>query len=167
MADLPPGGVWGPLLVGYWWPGSPDAPARGVQYWRQQQETKYDEGKTLKNAKAQLLSRNGGKTADDLATRYVERETKLNVTGDQCFIKSERSAWVVNYVNNLRSELADIAEQGRDEIEQIIANKDDSIATKVTKINAVIAAKNGRANHKGGIAMGKHSASTLACGFAV
>ncbi|MCV6984822.1 DUF5632 domain-containing protein [Mycobacterium shinjukuense] len=149
-ADLPPG-RWSALLVGAWWPARPDAPMAGVTYWRQAGELKRNEASDLQNERSQL-SRNRGRTADDLLERYWRGEQRLATIAHQCEVKSDQSDRVADAVNYLRDRLTEIAQSGNQQIDQILAGK-GPIEAKVAAANLVIEQSNAMADSAGATAM--------------
>lgn len=121
--DLPPG-RWTALLIGPWWP-APSAAMRGAgQYWRQAclQQEQYSQALTsLQNI---LAANNEGHTADDLVARYHDGAKFHMDLAEKYQKKAEAFDSGADAVDYLRSRLAEIARQGDQDIDRILASKE-------------------------------------------
>ncbi|MCV6986371.1 DUF5632 domain-containing protein [Mycobacterium shinjukuense] len=120
-ADLPPG-RWTAALVGPWWPAPPAALRAAAQHWATWAMQKQELARKLIN-QHDLLSRNQGRTAEDLIGRYL-RGAKSEVTKAEKYeIKKGAFNTAADAIDYLRSRLTEIAGEGNKEIDDVLASK--------------------------------------------
>ena len=121
-ADLPPG-KWTAALIGAWWP-SPSTALRGAaQHWNQSCAQQQQHSQDLRNQWTQIAAHNQGHTADDLISRYQDGEKFHLDLAEKYRTKAAAFDSGADAIDFLRSRLADIANGGNKEIDQILASK--------------------------------------------
>src|SRR5208337_5582968 len=120
--DLPPG-KWTAALIGPWWPAPSTTLRAAAQHWNeaciQQQQYSQD----LRNQRIGIATHNQGHTADDLIARYQQGETFHLDLAEKYQTKAKAFDSGADAIDYLRSRLADIANTGNKEIDQILASK--------------------------------------------
>nr|WP_082945351.1 DUF5631 domain-containing protein [Mycobacterium sp. E2733] len=141
--DLPPG-KWTPALIGPWWPAPSTGLRAGVQHWSQACAEQQLFSQDLRNQWTVIAAHNQGHTADDLISRYQEGEKFHLDLAEKYQAKAGAFNSGADSVDYLRSRLADIANTGNKEIDQILASK-KPLQEKVAEVQAVQLRCNGDA----------------------
>nr|WP_082946828.1 DUF5631 domain-containing protein [Mycobacterium sp. ACS4054] len=142
-ADLPPG-IWTAALIGPWWSGPSTDLRAAAQHWSQACVEQQLFSQDLRNQWTVIAAHNQGHTADDLISRYQEGEKFHLDLAEKYQAKAGAFNSAADAVDYLRSRLADIANTGNREIDQILASK-KPLPEKVAEIQAVQLRCNGDA----------------------
>lgn len=134
-ADLPPG-KWTLPLIGPWWPGPPTALRSAAEYWKRAciEQEQYSQG--LRNQRTALTAHNQGRTADDLSARYYKGEQFHLDLAEKYQNKAAALNACADQIDTLRSRLAQLAADGNQEIDRILASKQPEPA-KLLEVHAV------------------------------
>nr|WP_197504970.1 DUF5631 domain-containing protein [Mycobacterium sp. E3305] len=141
--DLP-SGRWTLPLIGPWWPGPPTALRDAAQYWNQARGQQEQYAQDLRNQRTTLGAHNRGRTADDLSARYYQGEQFHLDLAEKYRDKASALNTCADQIDALRSKLAQIAAEGNQEIDRILASKEPEPA-KLAEVQAAQATYNGRA----------------------
>ncbi|CQD07577.1 putative transmembrane protein [Mycobacterium europaeum] len=141
--DLPPG-KFTAFLIGPWWSGPPTALRAAAQYWNQACEQQQVYAQDLRGQRTAIVAHNQGRTADDLATRYYEGEQLHLNLAEKYRDKAAALNNCADQVDTLRSRLRDLAAEGNQQIDRILASKEPDLA-KLAEIQAVQVSCNAKA----------------------
>lgn len=119
--DLPPG-RWTTALIGPWWPTPSTTLRAAAQHWTAWMTQKQELAQSLRNQR-ELLSRNEGKTAEDLIARYFQGERAELDKAEKYKAKSDAFITGADAIDYLRSRLTDIANTGNKQIDDVLASK--------------------------------------------
>ncbi len=115
-------GRWSAVLVGPWWPAPSAALRAAAQHWATWAMQKQELARNL-ISQHDLLSRNQGRTAEDLIGRYL-RGAKSEVTKAEKYeIKKGAFNTAADAIDYLRSRLTGIAGEGNKEIDDVLARR--------------------------------------------
>ncbi len=157
-ADFPPG-KWTAALIGPWWP-APSTTLRGAaQHWNQACAQQQQYSQDLRNEWTRIAGHNQGHTAEDLIARYQQGEKFHLDLAEKYQIKAAAFNSGAEAIDYLRSRLADIANTGNNEIDEILASK-KPIPEQLAEIQAVQARCNADAANASRTAVDKIMAAT-------
>lgn len=115
-------GKWTAALIGPWWPAASIALRTAAQHWLGWMTQKQDLAQSLRSQR-ELLSRNQGKTAEDLIGRYFLGEQSELDRAEKYKAKADAFNSGADAIDYLRTRLADIANVGNKEIDDVLASK--------------------------------------------
>nr|WP_169716506.1 DUF5631 domain-containing protein [Mycobacterium europaeum] len=141
--DLPPG-KWTLPLIGPWWPAAPTALRGAAQYWNQACGEQQQYAQDLRNQRTMLTANNQGRTAEDLSARYYRGEQFHLDLAEKYRDKASALNSCADQIDALRSKLAQLAAEGNQEIDRILASKEPEPA-KLLEIQAAQVGYNARA----------------------
>ncbi|UXA07261.1 DUF5631 domain-containing protein [Mycobacterium sp. SMC-2] len=141
--DLPPG-KWTAALIGPWWPAPSTALRAGAQHWSQVCAEQQLFSQDLRSQWTMIAAHNQGRTADDLISRYQQGEKFHLDLAEKYQSKAGAFNAGADAIDYLRSRLADIANSGNREIDEILASK-KSLPEQVAEVQAVQLRCNGDA----------------------
>nr|WP_197503787.1 DUF5631 domain-containing protein [Mycobacterium sp. 852014-50255_SCH5639931] len=141
--DLPPG-RWTFPLVGPWWPDPPTFLRTAAEYWKQACVQQQQYSQSLRNQRSTLTAHNQGRTAEDLSARYYQGEQFHLDLAEKYRDKATALNACADQIDALRSRLAQVAAEGNQEIDRILASKEPEPA-KLAEIQAVQATCNAKA----------------------
>ena len=135
MADLPPG-QWSSLLVGHQWPGSGAlAILRAAAASRAGLGSDYDGyADVLRAIRTHVLGSQLGVTAESARQSFQSGETLARDVAARNLAKHQSYESAHQWITELRTDLATIADDGNSEIRRIL----DSTATAAEKIGALV-----------------------------
>lgn len=141
--DLPPG-KWTAALIGPWWPMPSTALRGAAQHWSQACVEQQLFSQDLRTQLTTIGAYNQGHTADDLISRYQDGEKFHLDLAEKYQAKAGAFNSGADAIDYLRSRLADIANTGNKEIDQILASK-KPLPEQVAEVQAVQLRCNGDA----------------------
>lgn len=156
--DLPPG-TWTAALIGAWWPAPSTALRAGAQHWGEACAEQQLYSQTLRAQWTLFAAQNQGHTADDLIDRFQEGEKFHLDLAEKYQTKASAFNSAADATDYLRSRLAEIANSGNNEINQILASK-KLLPQKLAEIQAVQARCNADAGNASRDAVDKMVAAT-------
>lgn len=128
--------MWTAALIGPWWTAPSTELRAGAQHWSQACVEQQLFSQNLRNQWTVIAAHNQGHTADDLISRYQEGEKFHLDLAEKYQAKAGAFNSAADAVDYLRSRLADIADSGNREIDQILASK-EPLPQKVAEVQAV------------------------------
>ncbi len=156
--DLPPG-KWTLALIGPWWPAPSTALRAGAQHWSQACAEQQLFSQNLRNQWTVVAAHNQGRTADDLISRYQQGEKFHLDLAEKYQAKATAFNSGADAIDYLRSRLADIANTGNKEIDQILASK-KPLPEQLAEVQAVQLRCNGDAANASRTAVDKLMTAT-------
>lgn len=150
MTDLPPG-EWSEILVGHQWPTSATLTTLASAAANRGLAAEAYEGyaNVLNSIRTGTLANQEGVTADDARDAFQAGEDHARVLSRQSAEKQRAYESATRSVNELRSELTTVADDGNAEIRNIQSSKDLPV-TKLGKIVDVVLRKQTEASARAG-----------------
>ncbi|WRO43977.1 hypothetical protein MUW33_4078 [Mycobacterium canetti] len=155
--DLP-AGKWTPALIGAWWPTPPTALRAAAHHWATWMTLKQELAESLRGQR-ELLSRNEGRTAEDLISRYFQGEKSELDKAEKYKVKADAFNSGADAIHYLRSRLTEIADAGNREVDEVLASK-KLLPEQVAEIQAIQARCNADAANASRAAVDKILAAT-------